>query len=299
MVRLKRLADQQAAELAALRQQVQQQQQQPGATPGASSSSAAGTPAVPAPTSAATPSTSRLGQAPRLEVPGSGDSWVSFGGGGGRNADAPTPTLLQPAGGSFRGNGRQVGGGAASSAAEASSGSVAMPPVEEALRAKLDLSSASLGGKAGPKSSAGLLVTPRDEQQRPAPMRQSSSGMLAGAGSGGVMSGAGSGMSSVGSGGGANGTLRSYPVQLTPGASPLGDAASSRSAPPSAQPSPLRTASSIQGAASGAVSPLPGSPMHPRPESSLSGRSLSPSKHRRNLTAPDGGFFSDLDPLGH
>ena len=204
---------------------------------------------------ASTPSSSRMGQdVPSMQAPGSGDSWISFGGGGGaRDGDAPTPTLLQPAtGSSFRGSsGPADAGGPAETPA-----THAPHPSEEALRARLDLSSAALAGQ-GARASAGLLVTPHDEPLRQAPMRSNSGSRLAGAGSSGAI--APSGASSSGSiACGGSGGLQSFPVALTPGPSPLA-VEGSRSAPPSAKPSPSR----------------PG------------------------LAAPGSGFFDDLDPLSH
>lgn len=288
---LRVVVQQQAAEIAALRERLQraeqatsqQRQQQRPAGSTAASTAPAATPQAPS----STPASSRLGQDVRVQVPGSSDSWVSFSAGGG--GDAPTPTLLQPAAASVSalGSSRQQAS-SSGSALDCTAASVAQPPaVEEALRSKLDLSSQSLSGMLGPRSSAGLGSTFKDDQLRLPPMRSG---------------GSGAGLSSAVSGGGSSGSigsvpggapLRSYPVQMTP------DAGSSRSAPTSAQPSPLRGTGLVAAstAGNGSMSPQPGSPHHSRPGSSLSGRSLSPVKHRRTLTAPSGDLFQDLDPL--
>lgn len=291
MAHLRVVVQQQAAEIAALRerlqraeqatsQQRQRQQQRPAGSSAASTAPAA-TPQAPS----STPASSRLGQDIQVQVPGSSDSWVSFSAGGG--GDAPTPTLLQPAAApvSVLGSSRQQAS-SSGSALDCTPASVAQPPaVEEALRSKLDLSSQSLSGMLGPRSSAGLGSTFKDDQLRLPPMRSGGSGGLSSAVSGGGSSG------SIGSvPGGA--PLHSYPV-LTP------DAGSSRSAPTSAQPSPMRGTGLVAASAAGngSMSPQPGSPHHSQPGSSLSGRSLSPVKHRRTLTAPSGDLFQDLDPL--
>ena len=272
---LRQVAEQQAREIASLRERLQQAEQAASQRDGGSTAGSAAPTAMPLPSSS-TPASSRLGQDVRVQVPGSGDSWVSFSAGGG--GDAPTPTLLQPAAPatSARGSSRQLGS-SSGGALDATPASVAQAPAkEEALRSKLDLSSASLSGALGPRSSAGLGSTFKDDQQRQPPMRSN--------GSAGGLGSAGSGPS--------GGALRSYPVHVTPEVQ-----GSTRSAPASAQPSPLRASSTAAAVASGATSPLPGSPLHSRPGSSLSGRSLSPTKHRRTLTAPSGDLFQDLDPL--
>lgn len=296
---LHKQAEQQAAEIRTLRQRALQAEtaaaaaskdrQQPAAGQGSSMAASAVPAATAASTAASTPTSSRIGQdVPQLQVPGGSDSWISFGGGGSRDRDAPTPTLLQPATGSFHGS---------SGAAAAPAATPTPPhPTEEALRKRLDLSSKALVGT-GTRASAGLLVSPYDEPQRQPPMRGSSSSRQPGApaAGGAAMSSDASGLSSSGSGNG-NG-LHSLPVQLTPGASPLQQG--TRSAPPSAKPSPTRT-SSIDVPANADADSLqqPSSPKHSRPGSSLTGRSLSPTKgHKRNLTAPGAGFFEDLDPL--
>ncbi len=298
MAHLRFVVQQQAAEIASLRERLQraeqaaslqssqqQQQQQRPTNSTAASAAPAATPLAAGPSSSTPANSSRMGQDVRVQVPGSSDSWVSFSAGSG--GDAPTPTLLQPAAApvSVRGSTRRQGSSSGSALdCTPASGSVAQPPArEEALRSKLDLSSASLSGMVGPRSSAGLGSTFKDDQARQAPMRSGGSGAA---------------LSSALSGGGSSGSigstaLRSYPVQMTP------DVGSSRSAPTSAQPSPLRGTSlaAASAAGNGSMSPQPGSPHHSRPGSSLSGRSLSPVKHRRTLTAPSGDLFQDLDPL--
>lgn len=293
---LRFVVQQQAAEIASLRERLQRaeqatgQQRQKQQQPASSTAASAAPAATPLPAGASsTPASSRMGQDIRVQVPGSSDSWVSFSAGGG--GDAPTPTLLQPAAApvSVRGSSRRQGSSSGSALdCTPASGSVAQPPaVEEALRSKLDLSSASLSGMIGPRSSAGLGSTFKDDQLRRAPMRSA---------------GSGAGLSSALSGGGSSGSignvpggapLRPYPAQMTP------DVGSSRSAPTSAQPSPLRgtNLAAVSAAGNGSMSPQPGSPHHSRPGSNLSGRSLSPAKHRRTLTAPSGDLFQDLDPL--
>lgn len=255
---LRRLAEQQAAEIKSLRLRAEraeaasaaaarQQQSQPQASLGAS---AAG---------AMTPSDSRLGQNLSVAAPGSGDSWVSFGGAAG---DAPTPTLLQPAtGASFRG-----------SSSSSAAGPTPQSASEEALRSRLDLSSAALAGRNGSRAAA-----------PPPPMR-------------------------AGSGGGGTGPC-SHPVAVTPSPFDGSGGGGVQSAPVSAMPSPVRSGSSAALGPSGSASPQrSASPLKlDRPGSGLSAaRSTSPVKqapgHRRTLTAPSnsgvpGALFNDLDPL--
>ncbi|PRW33784.1 putative serine threonine- kinase [Chlorella sorokiniana] len=296
VAQLRCVVQQQAAEIASLRQRLQraeqapsqqQQQHRPAGSTAASAAPAATPLAAGAPSS--TPASSRMGQDVRVQVPGSSDSWVSFSAGGG--GEAPTPTLLQPAAAtaSVRGSSRRQGSssGSALDCTPASGSAAQAPAVEEALRSKLNLSSASLSGMMGPRSSAGLGSTFKDDQQRQPPMRSGGSGAALSS----ALSGGGSSASVSSVAGGA--PLRSYPVQMTP------DVGSSRSAPTSAQPSPLRgtNLAAASAAGNGSMSPPPGSPHHSRPGSSLSGRSLSPVKHRRTLTAPSGDLFQDLDPL--
>lgn len=298
---LRTLAGQQAAEIRTLRQRLQQAEQagagqapqQQGSSSSAASAAAAATPLPGAATVSSTPASSRMGQNVQpLEVPGDSD-WVSFSGAGSREHDAPTPTLLAPAGSVLGSSQRPNGHGGA--AAEATPASAA--PAEERLQ--VDLSSAALAGATlGPKGSAGLASWGEQQQRKP-PMRAtgSSSGM--------ALSNASSGISSLGSGPGSS-SLRSFPIPLTPGPSPLGGPGNSNSSIRSAQPSPVHTSSvaaavAAAAAANGALSPAQ-SPMHSRPDSSMSGRSMSPQKsqHRRTATAPSSGFFepfSDLDPL--
>ena len=195
--------------------------------------------------------------------------WVSFDAGGAAG-EAPTPTLLKPTS-SFR-NG------------SSSDDIAAFPARPIPAAADLGLTKQSSGNTqavAAARSAGG--------QPRPPPMRSSSSG-------GGVAA--------------APASLSSYPLQLTPGTSPLGI---SISAPASAKPSPVRTASMqrLAGLGGNPVAPAqPGSPMTVGPVASgssggsllLSGSSgrlgsSAGSRHRRNVTAPDGGFFDELNPL--
>ena len=292
---------QQAAEIKQLRQQAgagaqkapqqqQEQQRQNGsavaaaATPSPASAAAAST------STSATPGSSRLGQDRQLEVPGSDSSWVSFNAASSRELrDAPTPTLLKPAGGSFKGSSTSSSRPAAAEAqgqpgaAAAHSGSGT--PLEEAMRYKLDLGLGPSGSSSSGSGGGSLGRAAGAEQQRQ-PMRTN-----------GSKAAAGTTVQAASSSAAAQQQLRSYPVQLTPPPSPLDGP---RSAPASAKPSPVRTGSAAAGlAASGSRSPMqPGSPMLPRPGSSLSGASSgSPPKHRRHVTAPHNAFFDDLNPL--
>lgn len=165
-------------------------------------------------------------------------------------------------------------GSAGSSAS--GSGNVAAP-LETVLRANLDL---NLWGS----SSRSSLAHAGSAELRQAPMRHGSSGTVGAQGTA-----PGSAASGNGGGSGQQGpSLRSFLVQATPTPSPPGDG--TRSAPTSALPSPVRTLAAM--GLSGTRSPMqPGSPMAPR------GSGGSPNKHRRHLTAPDGNFFDDLNPL--
>ena len=297
--RLQRLVEQQGSEIKQLRQQLhgEQQPRTNGSLTHATPVQSAG--AAPSAV-AATPASSRLGQAPRLEVPGSSNAsgadspssrakaspWTSFSAAGGER-DAPTPTLLQPAGGSTfaasSSSSRRPGeaaGPAAAGAASTPASAATVAPLEDQLRSKLDLGLQRSGSSHLARATSGEL-------QRQKPMRSGSGTGTANAGMGQQQQ--------------QHAALRSFPVPLTPGTSMLSDGP--HSAPPSAQPSPLRAApqpgpaAAGHGITAGAQAPAqPGSPMH----SVLSAaRSGSPGKHRRHLTAPDGGFFQDLNPLQH
>jgi hypothetical protein len=195
--------------------------------------------------------------------------WVSFNPATG-SKDASTPTLLQPAVGGTEGSNAQ--------AVSSSSGSPVVAPataaLEGALRAKLDLSGNSLTHR----SSSGGLGAGHGSQS----MRSSSSGGMTRAA------------------GGVGLQLRSHPAPATPGASPMG-APGAKSAPVSSSPSPARLGEFGQPglAGNGAQSPMqPASPMRaPQGGNQPAEPSASPSKHRRNVTAPSTGFFDDLSPF--
>ena len=261
--RLQTIVAQQADEIRHLRQQAQRQPLQNGSA----SAAAMATPHV---SSTSTPSSSRLAQDVQLRLPNDGgtpgDTWVSFGAGGGRE-DAPTPTLLQPSS-SFRGSSHTASSTAAAGSAHVAASAAGTTPVEEALRVKLELGLSGSGSSLGAASSA--------DPQRLGPLR-SQSGSLAAAPSGHSAS------TVLPQRQQHQQALRSFPVHLTPGSSPLPAGASSG---PSGPRSPG----------------VPSSPMHSRSSSGMSAGGLgaragSPSKHRRNATAPDGGFFEDLNPL--
>lgn len=293
--RLHRQVQQQSEEINKLHQQGQQaekamqepkEQQAIGcATADFSTSpaSASAASAAPGAVIGSTPGSSTAGKDIRLQVLDDGlasgsacrasGGWVAFNPGGG-SGDAPTPTLLQSVSGSFKDSSRQPAIGVIASQAAAS---VAMAGLEDASDAKLTHASLENGGshslnKAASEqlrsSSSTSMAMPRGNDQQQAPQ------------------------------------LRSFPVNVNPCASPQPDgprAAPASAAAASAKPSPVRTGIiGVSGVAAtnGTASPMqPGSPMHPHPSSGLSMRgSGSPSKHRRNVTAPNT-FFADLDPL--